>query len=162
MRWKLALASVTLLGAIGSVGAEPLSGADLVRTLSDNTLTGFNGSLWFSEYHAPDGRILGHNAGVQNDDSCWKVRGDAVCYYYPVPGRKEGDGTAEFCWHLERMGQKGFRITSVGRGGSGGVLLEPGNPRNHTDNGRSWTCDALLSGRERPNYGSFAALHRRD
>lgn len=153
MRRLLSLAFLALAQmAPGSALAEPLSGTDLVRELSDNTLTGFNGSLWFSEYHAPDGRVFGHNASVQNEDACWKVRGDAVCYYYPRERGKPQSERAEYCWHLERAGQDGYKITPLTRNISGVVRREMGNPRNHSDNGRGWTCDALISrgGPKRP------------
>lgn len=127
----------------GSATAQQVSGADLVRELSGNTLTGFNGSLWFTEYHAPDGRVFGQNGGYVNQDSCWKVRGDAVCYYYPR--RNEQNERTEFCWHFERAGQDGYKIMAVGRGGSGFARLAPGNAQDRTDNGRAWTCDALVS-----------------
>ena len=149
MRGSLARA-VLCLGLIGSgaARAENLSGADLMRALSGNTLTGFNGSLWFSEWHGPDGRVLGHNAGVKNQDSCWTVRGDAVCYYYPRNRTNEQDARTEFCWHLERAGTEAYRIRPAGRPGGGFARLEPGNPRGHTDNGKSWICDALISRHE--------------
>lgn len=158
-RLPLALLCASLLGAGGAI-AENLSGADLVRELSDNTLTGFNGSLWFSEYHAPDGRVFGHNASVQNEDACWKVRGDAVCYYYPRERGKPQSERVEFCWNLERAGSEGYKITPVGREISGVVKRETGNPRNHSDNGRAWTCDALISQLAPRNRFSLASIPR--
>lgn len=155
------LLGAALLGARSAI-AENLSGADLVRELSDNTLTGFNGSLWFSEYHASDGRVFGHNASVQNEDACWKVRGDAICYYYPRERGKPQSERVEYCWHLERAGADGYKITPVGRNMSGIVRREAGNPRNHSDNGRAWTCDALISrlAPERPFSLAARQLHR--
>lgn len=157
-RLSLILLVLAPFGAGFAVG-QPLSGADLVRELSDNTLTGFNGSLWFSEYHAPDGRVFGHNGGRPNQDACWKVRGDAVCYYYPRSRRDEPDGTVEFCWHLERAGANGYEIAPVDRAEGGVARLEPGNVRRHTDGGRAWTCEALISERRpsRPAPSTVAA-----
>lgn len=153
-----ALFAAALIGA-ASANAEPVSGADLVRELSDNTLTGYNGSLWFSEYHAPDGRVFGHNGSVRNEDSCWRVREDAVCYYYPRNRLIDQDARTEFCWRFERAGTAGYKISPVGSSRGGIARLEPGNERNHTDNGRAWTCEALMSRREwgQPTL-SYAAL----
>ena len=157
---SLAVLSLVLIGPGSGATAQNLSGADLLRELSGNTLTGFNGSLWFSEYHAPDGRVLGHNGQTKNHDACWTVRGDAVCYYYP---RKQDDGheaRAEFCWHLARAGSEGYRIGPVGRPLSGIARLDPGNSRNHTDNGKAWTCNPLMSRWERRSSPALGARSR--
>jgi hypothetical protein len=131
-----ALVPFALLGLLaGPAAAEPLGGADLLRELSDQTLTGFNGALLFSEYHAPDGKVLGHNAGMPNQDSCWRVRGNAVCYYYPHLKQAGSDEGVESCWHFERAGPNGYKITPVGSTRSGIARLEPGNARQHSTNG---------------------------
>lgn len=153
--WRLWLAFVSLVWA-GAACAQPVSGPDLVRELTDKTLSGFNGSLWFSEFHAPDGRVLGHNGGVPNQDSCWKVRGDAVCYYYPRHRRGEQRVEGEFCWRFERAGPQGYKITSVGSQLSGVARLEPGNPQGHSDQGQPWTCDAAISRHDPSRHALFS------
>jgi len=74
------------------------------------------------------------------------VRGDAVCYYYPSTRPGGENQRTEFCWHLERVGSDGYKVTLVGRSAGGIARLEPGS-RGHTDNGRAWVCDALISRR---------------
>src|SRR5215210_3594563 len=128
--------------ALPTAAAEPLSGDQLRAEVTGNTLTGFNTSgVVFSEYHAPDGRILGHNNGVPVVDGCWAIRGDAVCYYYngqkPLP--------AAFCWHYDRAGPQGYRITSLDLRVTGAARLERGNARNHSEGERSWVCEGLVS-----------------
>lgn len=150
-------AALAAVVATSGANAQSLSGPELVRELSGHTLTGYNGNLWFSEYHAPDGRVLGHNGGVKNQGACWKVRGDAVCYYYPRDRQNEHDGTLEFCWRLSRAGQESYRIVSVDSGASGIARLESGNARNHTDDDRPWTCDAQVSQHQPPRPGPYCA-----
>ena len=160
----LAAAALTGLMLAGAVAAEtiperePLNGTELLAEIAGNTLTGFNGSLFFSEYHSPDGRVLGHNGGQPAEGACWRVRSDAICYYYP---RRPGEGTpaegtarpvetAEYCWRFGRAGAAGYRIALLGRTSGGIARLETGNPHNHTDRDVSWTCDALVSRRDAP------------
>ncbi len=140
------LAALVALSA-PALAAERLSSEQLRDEIAGNTLTGFNTSgVVFSEYHAADGRIFGHNNGIPVLDGCWAVRGDAVCYYYngqkPLP--------AAFCWHYDRAGSKGYRITSLDSRITGAARLEPGNPRNHSEGERSWVCEGLVSRLQTP------------
>jgi hypothetical protein len=123
--------------------ASDLSGSEIRAEVSGNTLTGFNTSgVWFSEYHAPDGRIFGHNNGNPVIDGCWSVKGDEVCYAY-ARGRVEGT----FCWRMSRGGSAGFRIRSTATLVTGIARLEAGNPHDHGDNGQPWDCTGLISRR---------------
>jgi hypothetical protein len=152
--------SLALLVALSgqAVAAERLNSEQLREEITGNTLTGFNTSgVVFSEYHAPDGRVFGHNNGVPVVDGCWAIRGDAICYYYngqkPLP--------AAFCWHYDRAGAKGYRITSVDLRITGAARLEPGNPRNHNEGERSWVCEGLISRLRTPLAPVSVRLDRR-
>ena len=135
-----------------ALAAERLGPDQLREEISDSTLTGFNTSgVFFSEYHAPDGRVLGHNNGVPVVDGCWAVRGDAVCYYYN--GQKTVAST--FCWHYDRAGAQGYRITSLEGRVTGAARLERGNPRGHSAGGASWVCEGLVSQAEGARLASF-------
>lgn len=140
----IALGSATLAAP---AQAERLGPDQLRDEIAGNTLSGFNTSgVIFSEYHAPDGRIFGHNNGVPVVDGCWAVKGDAVCYYYngqkPLP--------MAFCWHYDRAGPDGYRITSADTRVTGAARLERGNPRRHSEGAQSWVCEGLVSQAGRP------------
>ena len=135
------LALLLLLG--GPVPAQQLTGEELRAEIGGNTLTGFHDSgMSFTEYHAPDGRVFGFNGGEPVQDGCWRVRGDAVCYEY---GR--GRITGSFCWRFDRAGPIGYRIAHLSSGTRGIARLEPGNPKNLSDNGRPWDCADQISRR---------------
>jgi hypothetical protein len=142
LQQALTLAFVAaLLPAWTTASAEPLSGEQLRQELTGNTLSGFNTSgVVFTEYHAPDGRVLGYNQGRPNQDACWTVRGNAVCYYYP-----RGIVAGEFCWLLERKGPLGFSLRSLETATTGVARLAPGNPTQLSDHDRPWTCQAHVS-----------------
>jgi hypothetical protein len=142
VRQALTTALVTaLLGAPIPAGAQALSGEQLRQELTGNTLSGFNTSgVIFTEYHAPDGRVLGYNQGRPNEDACWTIRGDAVCYYYP-----RGTVAGEFCWLLEAKGLMGFSLRSLETATTGVARLAPGNPNRLSDHDRPWTCQPHVS-----------------
>ena len=153
----LALAVTVFVAASGGAAAQWLSGAELQREVSGNTLTGYNSSgVFFSEFHSPDGRVFGHNNGERVAEGCWAVRDDAVCYYY-AKGRLFAGGT--FCWRMERAGADGYRIASVERDTTGAARRDQGNPRNHDDEGKPWVCEGLVS--EAPSGRGLAADIRR-
>lgn len=134
---------VALIGLAGSACADPVTGPSLRSEIAGNTLSGFNTSgVVFSEFHAPDGRIFGHNNGEPVIQGCWDIKDDAVCYYYSA--RRRGNGT--FCWRYDRAGPNGYRITSTDTGVTGVARLEPGNPHGHSDRGQPWACEGLVSG----------------
>jgi hypothetical protein len=135
---------LALLGLAGSACAEPVTGPSLRSEIAGNTLSGFNTSgVVFSEFHAPDGRLFGHNNGEPVVDGCWDLKDDAVCYYYSA--RRRGNGT--FCWRYDRAGADGYRIASVETPVTGIARLEPGNPHGHSDRGQPWVCEGLVSER---------------
>ena len=125
---------------------EMLSAAELRAEISGSTLSGYNTSgVVFSEYHAPDGRILGHNNGEPVIEGCWDIRDDGICYYY---ARSRRPGT--YCWRYGRAGAQGYRLRSFDGAVTGLARLDKGNPRGHSDGGHPWTCEGLVSGREVP------------
>lgn len=118
-----------------------MSGEELLAEITGNTVTGYHsGGVYFSEYHAADGRVFGFNNAEPVEEGCWTVKDDAVCYYY---GR--GTITGNFCWRFDRAGAHGYRIRHTRSSSAGVARLEPGNPRNFSDNGREWTCEPLMS-----------------
>jgi hypothetical protein len=132
---------MAVLAAATPAGAQPLSGEQLRRELTGNTLSGFNTSgVVFTEYHAPDGRVLGYNLGQPNEDACWTIRQNAVCYYYP-----RGPVAGEFCWLLEAKGPMGFSLRSLETTTTGVARLVSGNPSRLSDHDRPWTCHAHVS-----------------
>lgn len=143
-----ALAILAMLAAPALADDPVLTEDELKAEISGHTLTGFNTSgVRFSEWHAPDGRVLGHNNGVPNQKSCWFVRDGTICYDYARPDRRETLGVSgTFCWRLKRMANgKGYGLESLDTGILGLATLEPGNPRDHGDGGQPWDCNGLIS-----------------
>ncbi len=144
---KPAIAAAMLAATLASPAAgQTLTGPELRSEISGNTLSGYNDSgVVFSEYHVPDGRILGHNNGEAVFEGCWDIKNDAVCYYY-AKSRRPGT----YCWRHDRAGANGYRIRSTENAVKGVARLVAGNPFNHTDGGRPWVCEGLVSGLATP------------
>jgi hypothetical protein len=129
--------------------ASTLSGAELRQMLSGNTITGrHDNGMPFSEYHAPDGRVLGHNNREVVDQGCWDIRGDEGCYYY-AGGTVQG----EFCWTFRKVGENGLRLELPRTGTMGVGLWQSGNPYGHSDRGKPWQCTPLISRLDRRDPG---------
>lgn len=143
MRTRSGASLAALVALAWPAYAEPVTGPRLRSEIAGNTLSGFNTSgVVFSEFHSPDGRILGHNNGTPVVDGCWDVKDDAVCYYYSAFRGRD----ATFCWRYDRAGPDGYRIASVETRVTGVARLESGNPHGHTDRGQPWACEGLISG----------------
>ncbi len=125
-----------------------VTGQALRDLINGNTITGrYDEGQPYSEYHAPDGRVLGHNNREPNQEACWDLRADMVCYFY-AKGRARG----EYCWQVQRIGAIGIRARLMGRDGREIIgLHSAGNPHGHSDNGLPWTCDAVTSQRNAPD-----------
>jgi hypothetical protein len=140
------LRSVALFGlAVGPAIAEDVwgnvNGQELRAVLSGNTVTGrHDDGMSYSEFHAPDGRVFGHNNREAVDQGCWDIRGNQVCYYYAG-----GTIRGEFCWEFRRVTTTGYRLRSVNTGMQATGLAQAGNPHGHSDNGKPWTCEPLQS-----------------
>jgi hypothetical protein len=137
--------------ASGGTGWGDVSGAELRALLSGNTVTGrHDDGMPYSEWHAPDGRVFGHNNREPVDKGCWDIRGNEVCYYY-AGGSIQG----EFCWEFRRVTESGFRLRVSNRASftQATGLLQRGNPHGHTDGGKPWTCEPLQSRRLTPRDG---------
>jgi hypothetical protein len=136
----LPVLALTLLPALPALG-EMLNGAQIRELFTGNTITGtYVTGGPFSEYHAVDGRALGDNGLALNVDACWNTDGDRVCYHYgPYKDRRT------YCFTVERNGDNlALKIADSGRLNAL-ARVEIGNPRKHTDGGRRWSCDDLLS-----------------
>jgi hypothetical protein len=127
------------------VKAQSLSEVEIQELITGNTLTGRSTEgRFFSEYHLPDGKVLGNNGYYQNTDACWIVKQNQICYYYG-----EGANRGLHCFALEKSNDV-ISMKFVPPNPQAGTLdafakIEKGNPRNHTDGGKSWHCDGLVS-----------------
>jgi hypothetical protein len=150
-------AMLALLSMVFSLPAQAedawgdVGGAELRRTLSGNTLTGrHDDGMPYSEWHAPDGRVFGHNNREPVVEGCWDIRGNQVCYYYAG-----GSNKGEFCWEFRRVTETGFRLKLMDRPSrmEASGMLQSGNPHRHTDNGKPWACEPLQSRNMTPRHG---------
>lgn len=136
------LALAGLLLGLGHAGAgEKLDGAAIKELFTGNTVAGnyMHGGV-FSEFHAADGRALGDNGFTLNVDACWNLDGDAVCYHYgPRTDRRT------YCFTVEKEGET-YRllVRDTGRANAIARIIK-GNPSEHGDGGRRWSCDDLLA-----------------
>ncbi|MCA0400537.1 MAG: hypothetical protein LCH38_06955 [Proteobacteria bacterium] len=122
---------------------ETLSGAEIRKLFTDATVAGtYAHGGAFSEFHAVDGRALGDNGYTINVDACWNTDGDAICYHYgALPDRRT------YCFTVARDGEMlSLRVAATGRLNAR-ARVTPGNPQNHGDGGRRWSCDDLLAAR---------------
>jgi hypothetical protein len=126
-----------------------LSGVELRAMISGATVTGRHDTgMPYSEWHAPSGQVYGHNNHDPNDEACWDIRGDAVCYYYAG-----GANRGTFCWTFRRVSENGYRLRSVENGVQASGIRQAGNPYNFTDNGKPWSCEPLSSQNHTPRPG---------
>lgn len=134
--------------------AEMLTGAEIRAEFEGNTVSGtYVGGGPFTEYHARDGRALGDNGFTINEDACWNTDGDRVCYHYGQPKDRR-----TYCFTVERQDNwYWLRVAETGRLNAV-AQIEKGNPSNHGDGGRRWSCDDLLS--RKPGGAVFARLSR--
>jgi hypothetical protein len=124
---------------------QRLTGAEITAMFTGNTVAGsYLHGGYFSEFHAEDGRALGDNGLTLNTDACWNVDDNRVCYHYGLrPDRRT------YCFFVERDGDKlNLRVSDTGRLNAIGSM-QKGNPSQHSDGGKRWSCDDLLSSRQR-------------
>ena len=147
--FRLVLGALALLLPVLAPAAAQrtrLSGAEITALFTNATVTGnyINGGF-FSEYHAEDGRALGDNGLTLNIDACWNVDEDRVCYHY---GKQPDRRT--YCFFVEptRNDTYDLRVAETGRINAT-ASVRKGNPDAHSDGGRRWSCDDLLSSRQR-------------
>jgi hypothetical protein len=158
-RFIAALLAIACLAApaLATDGWGDISGEDMREILSDSTLTGtHDDGMPYSEWHAPDGRVFGHNNRVPVDRGCWGIQGDRVCYYY-----QDFDGRPPrvACWEFRKMGVNAFRLKLMNRPLRTEAIgiLQAGNPHRHTDNGKPWSCEPLQSRNGAPGAGTRMA-----
>jgi hypothetical protein len=85
---RLGLGAILLIlvgGAAGSFQpANPLSQSEIRQAIVGKTLISLPGnSVNFQEYHAPGGQVFGTNDGVPNDQFCWRMVSNQICYTWP-------------------------------------------------------------------------------
>ncbi|AMJ59287.1 hypothetical protein [Bosea sp. PAMC 26642] len=147
------LALVALLAPARAV--EKLSGEAIKQAFERNTVSGrYANGGFFTEYHDTDGRALGHNGWQPNKDACWITKEDQICYYYgPASDRTVHCFTVELTDRL-------YVLRNVASNQINALAtVEPGNPRNHSDQGEPWYCDGLIS--KAPNLPAFPPMSRR-
>ena len=158
-----------LVCSTDAVATEPnkdLRNTELRQLISDSTVTGRHDTgMPYSEWHAPDGRVLGHNNRVANDNACWDIKDNAVCYYY-----NGGVSKGVFCWAFSRVSETGYRLRSVESGITATGLWQAGNPHDHSDNGKPWSCEPLSSHnmtprphnshQEKPRYANLVTMRK--
>jgi hypothetical protein len=138
---RLLMLSALALPFAPASAAERLDGDAIRRAFEGNTVSGrYTNGGFFTEYHDPDGRALGHNGWQPNRDACWTTRAEQVCYYYGP----QSDRTVH-CFTVEISGDLHV-LRNAGNGQINALAtVELGNPRKHGDNGESWYCDGLIS-----------------
>lgn len=126
---------------MGLLHAEPATGSRIRELFTGNTVSGvYVGGNRFSEFHAADGRVLGDNGYTLNVDACWNTDSDRVCYHY---GPKEDRRT--YCFTVE-VNDTSYNLRVAGSGRLNAVAaIEKGNPKQHGDGGKRWSCDDLLA-----------------
>jgi len=152
---KIIAAPLLLLGLLlANMPAQAqhiMSEEEIRRDVTGATISGrytFGG--FFTEYHAADGRVLGHNGWTRNTDACWTTKPNQICYSYGP-----ADDRQTYCFTMERNGSSLTLRTAEENRLNGIAKLESGNPRNHSDGGNPWTCDAIIS--RAPRIEQFAA-----
>ena len=132
---------LALLLALPALATERLTGEQIKQAFTGNTVSGrYTGGCFFTEYHDPDGRALGHNGWHENRDACWIIKDDAVCYYYGPPS----DRTIH-CFTVE-MNERLYVLRNLDNGRINAIAtVELANPRKHNDGGQPWYCDGLIS-----------------
>jgi hypothetical protein len=128
---------------------------EIRRDVTNATISGrytFGG--FFTEYHAADGRVLGHNGWTKNTDACWTTKApNQICYSYgPTDDRQT------YCFIMERKEDALTLRTAEDNRLNGVAKFERGNPRNHSDGGNPWTCEAIIS--SLPEMRRMAALRQ--
>jgi hypothetical protein len=141
MRAAVLLLAVLAGLPVPALAVDKLDGEAIRRAFEGNTVSGrYTNGGFFTEYHDPDGRALGHNGWQPNRDACWTTRADQVCYYYGP----QSDRTVH-CFTVE-LNRDLYVLRNVGNGQINALAsVEPGNPRKHGDNGETWYCDGLIS-----------------
>lgn len=153
-RIMAALAALALLAAgRPAAAAEKLTGEQIRQAYEGNTVSGryMRGGA-FTEYHHADGRALGHNGYGPNTDACWTIKDDQICYYYGSSSER-----TVHCFTVEQTGSLHIQRAANGRVNAV-VTVEPGNPRGHTDHGKPWICDGLIS--QAPEQGPLMSSRR--
>jgi hypothetical protein len=114
-----------------------LTSEQLRELFVGKTFTGLMGTgMPFSEYYAPDGRILGHNDHVPVTDGCWEIVGGEMCYSYGVkPDRRT------YCWAFRKRGQT-IAIVHRERGVEGLGRMEEGNGKGWGA-AKAWSCQPM-------------------
>jgi hypothetical protein len=136
------LAGLIALPAPLAWAVETLSGPEIQSLFDGATVAGnyYDGRGEFTEYHHADGHAYGHNGRQINTDGCWAVVGDHICYYYGPPDKR-----TTHCFTVHKTDRLYvLRTRESGRINALATVV-PGNGAKHSDNGKPWVCDGLVS-----------------
>jgi hypothetical protein len=111
--------------AAATVGATPLSGAEIQARFVGNTVVGVENGEAYSEYIVPDGTIRGLGADGPYSGA-WRIANGQLCFHYD---ESDGDGAAWDCSPVTLVGDKVYWSIGVGEGDSPEATLLYGNPK---------------------------------
>jgi hypothetical protein len=147
MRKQILWANLVIALCLGAPSAQSadeglmLRGEALRQLVSGHTVTGRHDTgMPYSEWHAPTGQVYGHNNREPNENACWDIKGNAVCYYYAG-----GASRGTYCWTFKRVAEGGYRLRSIENGVEASGIWQAGNLYDFSDNGKSWSCEPLSS-----------------
>jgi hypothetical protein len=139
---SLALMSFSVPNPVlASETTTTLDGESIRKAFEGQTVSGrYTGGGFFTEYHQDNGQALGHNGFAPNTDACWTIVADAICYYYGTLDKR-----TTHCFTVIRNDRL-YVLRTLGESRINALAtIESGNLRKHTDNGRPWVCDGLVS-----------------
>jgi hypothetical protein len=140
--------------ALASDERRNLVDAELRAMVSGHTVTGrHDNGMPYSEWHAPSGQVYGHNNRAPNEQACWDIKDNAICYYY-AGGAAQGT----YCWSFRKVSDIGYRLRSRESGIEASGIWQAGNPYDFSDNGKPWSCEPLSSKNMTPRPGRLAQL----
>ena len=152
---RRALATLLFAGlfigqSLASDERRNLVDAELRAMVSGHTVTGrHDNGMPYSEWHAPTGQVYGHNNREPNEQACWDIKDDAICYYYAG-----GAARGTYCWTFRKVSETGYRLRSRESGIEASGIRQSGNPYDFSDNGKPWSCEPLSSHMMTPRPGN--------
>jgi hypothetical protein len=136
-QWGLGAALLLFVGGAAESfrPANALSQSEIRQLVVGRTLISVPGnSVNFQEYHAPSGQVYGANDGVSNDQFCWRLVSNRICYM--LPG-------ADICYWVVKD-RKSFLLVQQ-PDAFHTVLIIDGDRFQLQDKSTRWDCPAPVS-----------------